>query len=518
MSKNTSSLYNFFLKKYAQSSFMSQQKAKVFLWFEICGLVLILITTMLTNIMTPHAAGLIYNITMSIIAISFCVCLIFLKTGLYKLASTLGVYIPLLLIFLQAYRVPTESGKYIYLLYLLMFIIMITLFGDKTSMLITTVIVVIAGGIIVFTAEGLIKPEKMKSTTTNFAVVAAFIATMCFLILSIVKANIREMEKKNLSITDQLDRINKIVATCSEVSTNLRMISGEISTGSESFNDDTQSQASSLEEITSAVEEIAASAESSSEMSLLQQQRTQEFIDNLKTMFDLVGKSAEKMTDAIKIKDQLNMRMNESEDEVNKSRKSMENALYSSGKVFEATSMINDISDQINLLSLNASIEAARAGESGKGFAVVAEEIGKLAEKTQLNAKEITRLVGDTNRELQLTSDSLVNVGNTSVGIAEIVEKLATMIAEVNDLSNSDLEINSQVQKHAEGILGGSTELKTSMEELKSAIDEITKSLSIINESTQHLASGSEELAGTAQGLVQSAEDLNTILTKNEDS
>ncbi|MBN1498353.1 MAG: hypothetical protein JXA07_16395 [Spirochaetes bacterium] len=502
----------YFLGAYSGSSFIAQQKAKVFMWFEFTALFLVVLAMSVTNIVTPHAAGTVYNMTMGVIAVSLAVCMLILKKGLYKLASNIGVAIPFALIVLQAYRVPTGTGKFIYLLYIIMFIVMITLFGDRISLLVGTALVLAAGAFTVLTSGGLIPPDKIWSTIINFSIAALFIFALCFLFLSIVRANVREMDKKNAAIRDQLEKIHLIVAKGSDVSSQLKLISEDISNGAASFTDNAQAQASSIEEITSTTEEIAASSESSSAMALTQQRRTGDFISNLRIMFDLVSESAKKLDEAMNIKEDLNARIGQSENEVGTCRNSMERALVSSARVFEATTLINDISDQINLLSLNASIEAARAGEYGKGFAVVAEEIGKLAEKTQVNAKEITRLVGDTNTELKVTSDSLENVADASKGIAQIAERFSGIIADVNGLSEKDLRMNRQMQVNAEEVLGGSAELKNSMEELKVAINEITKSLSIINESTQQLASGSEELSGTANGLVRSADDLNAIL------
>ncbi len=511
-------LRHFFLSAYEDSTFVQYQKAKVLMWFEIILIFLTSLSVASTNLFSPDVATLQYNLSMSIVIGSFAVCLFILKTGWYKTTAYVAILFPLVLVLYLALLVPTQAGKYIYMLYLLLFIVMAALFGTRITVWIITGIVVACGTTVALNSYGIIADNVIITTITHFAIISLMICVLSFLIVNILMQAIASMEKNQESLNREDEKKKNIIQSIESVTQTLSEYSHSMTDSSRKFADNAQSQASSVEEITSTLEEVAASAESSVQMTDAQKSRTENLIEDLQQMHQLVSDSSKNIGNAQVQQEGLNARIGVARDEVSKSLESMKFALDSSKKVSEATNLIIDVSDQINLLSLNASIEAARAGESGKGFAVVAEEIGKLAEKTQTITKEITSLVERTDHELYETGRSLENVSDTAVHIEKLSVDFGHMFVNIKDLIERDLGINSELQKSAENVLNGADEVKVSINELKNAIDEITSSVSVINDSTQQLASGSDELSEFAVSLLDTTNTMGRILTDEDDN
>jgi methyl-accepting chemotaxis protein len=110
--------------------------------------------------------------------------------------------------------------------------------------------------------------------------------------------------------------------------------------------------------------------------------------------------------------------------------------------------IINEISEQINLLSLNAAIEAARAGDAGRGFAVVADEISQLADRTAQSLKEIASLISINNREIgegqQGVDDAMNVIGRLVEGIGQINETTRAITGFMQDLAGVSQTVSGQ--------------------------------------------------------------------------
>jgi len=159
----------------------------------------------------------------------------------------------------------------------------------------------------------------------------------------------------------------------------------------------------------------------------------------------------------------------------------MDNISSSSGELTGIAALINDISDQINLLSLNAAIESARAGDAGRGFAVVADEISKLADKTAMNVKDINRIIqGNTH----LIDNGIKSV-NSMIELFNTVIKDVAAISSVIELIFSSMKNQS---KHNENVHDESetmniivNETKELMTKHNGAVDVIADSISSMN-------------------------------------
>ncbi|NRB70040.1 MAG: methyl-accepting chemotaxis protein, partial [Vibrio sp.] len=145
----------------------------------------------------------------------------------------------------------------------------------------------------------------------------------------------------------------------------------------------------------------------------------------------------------------------------------VEELARNNANITEILTVIEGISEQTNLLALNAAIEAARAGEQGRGFAVVADEVRGLASRTQSSVGEIRQVIENVQQGTQDVVNAIQDGNNLANDSAQQVERAVSQLNQVFDAIASINDMNSQIVKAAEEQQSVSAEVNQSVSNIR---------------------------------------------------
>jgi len=281
------------------------------------------------------------------------------------------------------------------------------------------------------------------------------------------------------NFTTVLDRVRNAAV---EVSTNANRIlvaTDEMNTGTGQQDQEITNTSSAVEELTVSMKQVSNNAEASAE-------------------------AARRALDAA---EQGNRAVRDTLDGMQRIRSSVQataRKIKSLGdrslEISEIINVINDITEQTNLLALNAAIEAARAGEAGRGFAVVADEVRKLAEHSRTATKDIAALIKAIQAET-----------NEAVVVMEEGTKEVEVGAGLADQAGKALEaISSVVRQSAELV----QEISLASKQQVRGTEGVANAMQIISGITRQTSQSARQAAGTVGTLVKLSEQLVDALSQ----
>ena len=191
---------------------------------------------------------------------------------------------------------------------------------------------------------------------------------------------------------------------------------------------------------------------------------------------------------------------------------------HQSEGLFNINSVMENISSQTNLLSMNAAIEAAHAGESGKGFAVVAGEIRKLAE----NSGQQSKTISDVLKKIKGAIDKITVSTNNVLDKFEAIDTSVKIVTDQEEhIRNSMEEQQAGSKQILEGI-GNVNEItrqvKSGSQEMLEGSEEVIRESTNLEKVTQEITSGMNEMAAGANQINTAINQVNEISVKNRDN
>lgn len=330
-----------------------------------------------------------------------------------------------------------------------------------------------------------------------------------------INADFGMVKETNDEIGLIIEKMKELTQSLGNIVGKIRNSSDTMSANSYELNDTSSQTLAANNEISKAVEDVAegstgmaASISKINENLLEMSNETKdinESVNEIRNQTVAVQDSSKIMNNKIKSMQNSSQKMDEG---ISAISKRIETVNTTVDKVSNIVSVIEEISSETNLLSLNASIEAARAGDAGKGFAVVAQEIRVLSDNTNTELENIKQIISSLVEECRYcvqASGTIVEdnakqkeeikaVLEEFSALDEQIQKTAEKADEIEELVTAMIELNDDITKSSNSLTDVSAANAAATEEMNANIEELNAMMHGVSEMAGHMNNESDGL------------------------
>jgi methyl-accepting chemotaxis protein len=322
-----------------------------------------------------------------------------------------------------------------------------------------------------------------------------------------------DLEKSERETKDRAALLEEVIKSTRELSGTFSDLSTELLGIGNNFALLAREQAASSEEMSATFEELTASNENIYKTTITQEsegEATKSMVQDLNNEHQNTMQEEKKLLESITA-------ISQTADGTEKNLKKMFDKMMvinEQGKnINQFIEIIDDISDRINLLSLNAAIEAARAGEHGRGFAIVAEEIGKLAQATADNSKEISKQITGIIRDITEGTSIVSETKNSTSMVFSMVGSIRSGIDSVGSLLMKQVAALDSVIRQTEMADSLSHKIVTAYKEQNLSMEQTMKTVERLSQMAQEISQSNERIINSTKVLNEKSDELLKIIS-----
>ncbi len=316
-----------------------------------------------------------------------------------------------------------------------------------------------------------------------------------------------EIESLANSISNFVENIRGIIIKIKDTGEN-------VANSAETLNISINESQIALEEVNRAIENIAegaaAQARDVNDISFVLQGTSNEMTENeikINSINNAAGETRKLVHEGMEAVDKQGLKTIENMEASQKATAVVEKLANEIESIEKILSTITSISDQTNLLALNAAIEAARAGEHGRGFAVVADEVRNLAEESAASTKEIAQILRVINEEAKEAVDQIEKTNSIAEEQKEAVDNTNVLFASITKEVESIIDAIDEINTFFKGIGKNTDNMSNKVQEVSSVSEENAAM-------SEEVSASSEEQNATMEEIGATAEELNELSIK----
>jgi methyl-accepting chemotaxis protein len=319
-----------------------------------------------------------------------------------------------------------------------------------------------------------------------------------------IKLVVKELEELSTSADSALDSTEKMAGSIETISANSAKLSESIDNSS-----------SSIVEMTSSIKDIAKNTNDLSNFMVNAKNSIAE-LDKTIHKVTKISKDAYSLSEKVKTNasdsglrsvEQMSASMDKIKESVKHSTYTIKKLGSTSGQIGEILTVIESVTEQTDLLALNAAILAAQAGKHGKGFAVVADEIKALADRNASSTKEIAEIIKDIHQDVD-NSVRAVSVGRDNVeeGVKQ-TEMVVRAFESIYQSANTSLEKANEIKEYSMSQAEQVESIKESIDMMSSMVLQVVSATNEQKGASEYIMKMTEEISGIINNIKESTKE-----------